>query len=107
MNRPLASTLVAAMAVGLGALTASAIPRDAEEVIFYPTYGVQQGSDWRIDVRAKVQQRRDVATAIATLFRRIPAGNARERANLEDRLADFVKSRRTIPWCICWCKLES
>jgi hypothetical protein len=90
MNVPLASTLAAAIAVGVGALTASAIPRDAEEVIFYPSYGVQQGADWRIDVRAKVQQPRDVATAIATLFRRVPAGNARERGNLEERLADFV-----------------
>ena len=90
MNRRLATSLAGAIAVGVGALTVSAVPRDAEEVIFYPTYGVKQGNDWRIDVRAKVQQPRDVARAITALFGRIPPRDARERVNLERRLADFI-----------------
>lgn len=90
MIRRLASAFAVAIAAGAGVLTASAIPQDTEEVIFYPTYGVKRETDWRISVRAKVQEARDVGTAIEALFRRIPAGNARERGNLEVRLADFV-----------------
>jgi hypothetical protein len=90
MNRRLVVALAVAIAVGAGALVASAIPRDAEEVIFYPTYGVKQAAEWRIDVRAKVQEPRDAGPTIGTLFRRIPARDARELDNLKKRLADFI-----------------
>jgi Uncharacterized conserved protein (DUF2183) len=90
MNRRLVSALAVAIAVGAGALATSAIQGDAEEIVFYPTYGVKQASDWRIDVRAKVQEPRDVGAAIATLLGRVPAHDARELAILKARLADFI-----------------
>jgi hypothetical protein len=88
MTRRLLSVLSFAIVVGGAAL--SAIPRDVEEVIFYPTYGVKQGTDWRIELRAKVQEPRDVAVAIKTLFRRVPAGDAGELRNFKARIADFI-----------------
>jgi hypothetical protein len=51
MERRLVVALAVAIAVGAGALVASAIPRDDEEVIFYPTYGVKQAAEWRIVIR--------------------------------------------------------
>jgi len=90
MNRRLVSALVVAIAVGAGALASSAIFGDPKEVVFYPTYGVKQATDWRIDLRAKVQEPRDVGAVIAALFRRIPAGDARELGILKARLADFI-----------------
>jgi hypothetical protein len=90
MSRSLVSALAAAIAVGAGALATSAMLRDPKEVVFYPTYGVKQGADWRIDLRAKVQEPRDVGRVIETLFRRIPANDDRELGILKARLADFV-----------------
>jgi hypothetical protein len=90
MNRRLVSALALSGAVGAGALMTSAFFRDAEDVIFYPTYGVQRASEWRIDVLAKVQERRDAGAVLTTLFSRVPASDDRERATFKTRLADFV-----------------
>ena len=90
MNRRLVFALAFTMAVGAGALVTSAFLRDVEDVIFYPTYGVQQAADWRIDVRAKVQEPRDAGAVVATLFHRAPARDDRELGVLKTRLEDFI-----------------
>jgi hypothetical protein len=89
MNRRLVSALVLSSAVGAGALATSACS-DAEDVIFYPTYGVQRAGAWRIDVRAKVQERRDVGAIATAAARLAPAGTGREQGTLNARLADFI-----------------
>jgi hypothetical protein len=90
MNRRLVSALPLTIAVGVGALVTSACFRDAEDVIFYPTYGVQQATEWRIDVRAKVQESRDTGAIAAAVSRLAPAGEGREQGTLNTRLADFI-----------------
>jgi hypothetical protein len=64
--------------------------QDAEEVIFYPTYGFQQGIDWVIPIRAKVQEPRAAVTVFNTLFGRLPHRNAGDISRFNSRIADFV-----------------
>ncbi len=90
MNRRLVSALTLAIVVGAGALVASAFFRDAEDVIFYPTYGAQQAAGWRIDIRAKVQEPRDVGAVAAAVLRLAPTREGHDLATLNTRLADFV-----------------
>jgi phosphatidate phosphatase APP1 len=72
------------------ALPQAAVQRDAEEVIFYPTYGFKQGTDWIIPMRAKVQEPRDVAALIKTLFGRLPDPDASDTSHFKARIADFL-----------------
>jgi uncharacterized protein DUF2183 len=90
MNRRLVVALAVAIAVGAGALVTSACRGDAEDVIFFPTYGVQRAGEWRIDVRAKVQEPRDPGAIGAAVLRLAPAGEGREQGTLNTRLADFI-----------------
>ena len=64
--------------------------RDAEDVIFYPTYGFQQGTDWIIPVRAKVQQPRGIAEAFTTFLGHLSNRDAGDPSTFMSRLADFL-----------------
>jgi phosphatidate phosphatase APP1 len=90
MNRRLVSALALSGAVCAGTRMVSAFFRDAEVVIFYPTYGVQQSSEWRVDVRAKVQEPSKAAAVADAASSLVTAGESREQKNLHTRLADFV-----------------
>jgi phosphatidate phosphatase APP1 len=90
MNRRLVSALALSGAVCAGTRMVSAFFRDAEVVIFYPTYGVQQSSEWRVDVRAKVQEPSKAAAVADAASSLVTAGEGREQKNLHTRLADFV-----------------
>jgi Uncharacterized conserved protein (DUF2183) len=72
------------------ALPQAASALDAEEVIFYPSYGFQQGTDWIIPVRAKVQEPRDVAAVFNALFGRLPQRDAGDTSRFKSRIADFL-----------------
>jgi hypothetical protein len=86
--------LILGLAVPLVAITIafprSAFHRDAEQVVFYPTYGFRQGTDWIIPLRAKVQEPRDVTAAFNTLPGRLPARDDSETGRFKSRVADFL-----------------
>lgn len=64
--------------------------RADEEVIFYSTYGYQEGTDWVVPLRLKVQEARIDANALGKLFALLNVVEARARENYVARAADFV-----------------
>lgn len=86
--------LILALAVPLVAITIAfdgrVFHRDAEQVVFYPTYGFRQGTDWIISVRAKVQEPRDVTAAFNTFLSRLPKRDDSETGRFKSRVADFL-----------------
>jgi hypothetical protein len=81
-------------AIALIAITttfsSAALRFDAEQVVFYPTYGFQQGNDWIIPMRAKVQEPRDPALALRTLFRHLPERDSADTGRFRSRIEDFI-----------------
>jgi hypothetical protein len=63
---------------------------DAEDVIFYPTYGFTQGTDWIIPVRAKVQEPRGVAAAFSNFLGHLTNRDDGDPSTFSSRLADFL-----------------
>jgi phosphatidate phosphatase APP1 len=64
---------------------------DKEDVIFYPTYGYREGSDWKIPIRFWVHEPRTPAEELATLLAAsFGKANDQEKRNLKARIADLV-----------------
>jgi hypothetical protein len=90
MIRPLRIALALVLLVITLAVARLAAGFDDKEVIFYPTYGFKQGTDWIIPMRAKVQEPRHAELLFNTLFRHLPPRDASETSRFKDRIADFV-----------------
>ncbi len=83
--------LLGALALlAITSVTPRALQLDAEEVVFYPTYGFKQGDDWIIPVRAKVQEPRNPETVFKPLFGGLPSRSADDTSRFKSRIADFV-----------------
>jgi hypothetical protein len=70
------------------------IPRlfsDEEQVTFYPTYGYQEGTGWRIPLRIWVHEPRSlIESAITKLVAGLGNLDPEETSNFRSRIADFV-----------------
>lgn len=90
MTRQLRITLALVLLVITIAVSRVAAGFGDEEVIFYPTYGFKQGTDWIIPMRAKVQEPRSAELMFDALFRHLPSRDASETSRFKARIADFV-----------------
>ena len=90
MPRKLRITLALVLLVITIAVSRVATGFSDKEVIFYPTYGFKQGTDWIIPMRAKVQEPRSAELMFNALFRHLPSRDASETSRFKARIADFV-----------------
>lgn len=64
---------------------------DEEHVTFYPTYGYQEGTQWKIPVRVWVHERRPlVENVITKMAASLGSYTSHELGNFKSRIADFV-----------------
>jgi len=99
MTRQLRITLALVLLVITIAVSRVATGFSDKEVIFYPTYGFKQGTDWIIPMRAKVQEPRSAELMFNALFRHLPARDASETSRFKARIADFVADTRAVRTC--------
>jgi len=91
MPRSFPATVVSALLLVLTfTLGTAAFPFDAEEVVFYPTYGFSQGTDWVIPMRAKVQESRRTGTLFVKLFKHMPIAEPGGTEFFRERVTDFL-----------------
>jgi phosphatidate phosphatase APP1 len=74
-----------------------AVLADEEEVIFYPSYGFRDGSDWVIPMSAKVQ---NLHLALEgprnALASRLAGSDDSRRSTFRERAADFLKNDQSL-----------
>ena len=91
MQRSLSVTVLSVLVLSLTITLGTAAPQlDPEEVVFYPTYGFSQGTNWVIPMRAKVQESRRTSSLFTRLFARLPIVEPGGSELFRDRVDDFL-----------------